>query len=114
MIKQMIRLNDGRHETVRLIDNSTGASIGEFERVHRGTPIGTMIAVADKGYEGRGYRIGWSLCNFDAGEKWNRWDGERLAEGRARGTIETPKHVPYNIRRALKKFEARAQKVFSK
>lgn len=110
-VKQMIRKNDGRRETLKFVDATSQKVLHETTRICRGTPIGTVVAVPLKGTNG--YAVGWSLCNFDSGEKWNRKEGERIALDRALGAEPTPP-VPQNalLKRTIKRVQARAQKVF--
>lgn len=110
IVKRMIRLNDGRREVVRLVDPNTLKTIGETYRVCRGTPIGTVVAVPLKGENG--YATGWSLCNFEGGEKWNRKTGEQIALGRALGAEKTPPVTPWIVKHAMKRIQKQAEKVF--
>jgi len=77
MIIQYLRKNDGRTElTGRRIMTPDDELQGEV-RIHRGTPIGVVVAAQN----GRGFSIGWAKCNKK--DIFIKARGLQIAEARA-------------------------------
>jgi hypothetical protein len=79
MIIQYLRKNDGRTELTGRRIMAPNDELQDEVRIHRGTPIGVVVAV--KIGNGNGFSIGWAKCNKK--DTFIKARGLQIAEARA-------------------------------
>lgn len=91
----------------------TGVEIPKFTiisyiRDRKRRPLGALVAIKDA--SGRGFRIGYSLCNKQ--DRFSRSTAVKIALDRANGQSDEQTNPPHIVRRSIPSFMERCSRYY--